>query len=91
MEVYIEAFPIQSAQPEDIRLEYSVDGEVTWIPIVAYGGPGAPTTDTNRDTVPAIPVVSGPVSVRVIDTNRTTGSPGLDGITIDQLWIRTAP
>jgi hypothetical protein len=35
--------------------------------------------------------VSGPLRVRVIDANRTTASSALDGISIDQLWIRTAP
>jgi hypothetical protein len=29
--------------------------------------------------------------VRVIDANRTTASPALDGVSIDQLWIRTTP
>jgi hypothetical protein len=89
LEVHIEAFANPSAQPEDIRVEYSVDGDATWTPIVNYAAP--PQTDPNRDATCAIPVVSGPLRVRVIDTNRTTGSPGLDGITVDQLWVRTAP
>jgi hypothetical protein len=37
------------------------------------------------------PPIAGPLRVRVIDANRTTASPALDGVAIDQLWIRTTP
>jgi len=88
LEVHSEAFLIPSSQPEAMRIEYSVDGDATWTQIDSYS---STTSDPNRDSWIWLPVVSGPLRVRVIDANRTTGSPGLDGISIDQLWIRTAP
>jgi hypothetical protein len=89
LEVHSEALVTPSAQPEDMRFEFSVDGDVTWTQFDSY--PGTSTSDPNYDQWIWLPVVSGPFRIRVIDANRTTGSSGLDGISIDQLWIRTAP
>jgi hypothetical protein len=89
LEVHNEAFVTPSAQPETIHVEYSVDGDITWTPIDTYSN--SSTSDLNRESWIWLPVVSGPLRVRVIDANRTTSSSGLDGISIDQLWIRTVP
>jgi hypothetical protein len=89
LEVHYEVFVTPSAQSETIRVEYSVDGDATWTPIDRFTT--SPISDPNYDFWIWLPVVSGPLRVRVIDANRTTASPGLDGISIDQLWIRTAP
>jgi hypothetical protein len=92
LEVHIEAFytpssPTSAAEP--VQIDYSVDGGATWEWLTVFVS--GPLVDNNADRTIGIPVVAGTMSVRVIDTNRTTSSPGLDGISIDQLWIRTAP
>jgi hypothetical protein len=38
-----------------------------------------------------MPVTSGTAILRVIDTDRTTGSSSLDALTIDQLFLRVNP
>jgi hypothetical protein len=86
--VHIEVFPTASAQPEEIRIEYSVDNDATWTPIYYFI---YPQSADDFDFEFGIPVLAGPLRVRVIDANRTTASPALDGVSIDQLWIRTTP
>jgi hypothetical protein len=48
------------------------------------------THDVNSDFLYGIPVTSGTVLIRVIDTDRTTGSSSLDALTVDQLFLRVS-
>jgi hypothetical protein len=94
LQAHIEAFYSPSTA-EKLRVDYSEDGGATWVPLVAAGGISGSfiqsTHDDNFDYVFGMPVTSGTVLLRVIDTDRSTSSPSLDTLTIDQLVLRVSP
>jgi hypothetical protein len=51
-----------------------------------------PLADDNVDRVAVLPgSLSGTVTIRVVDTDRTAGHQTLDTFSIDELWIRAVP
>ena len=92
LEAHIEAFYSPSSA-ENLRFDYSYNGGATWVPLASGGGGTGflPSQDNDSDYTFPIPVTSGTVVLRLIDTDRTTASPGLDSFSIDQLFLRIAP
>jgi hypothetical protein len=94
LQAHIEAFYSPSTA-EKLRVDYSYDGGTTWVPLVSAGGANGSyitsTHDENFDYLYGMPVTSGTVLIRVIDTDRTTGSSSLDALTVDQLFLRVSP
>ena len=91
LEIHLEAF-FAPATAERLRFDYSEDGGTTWAPLARTSPEGfILSNDNGNEVFSAIPVTSGTVLVRVIDTDRTTASPGLDTMRVDQLFLRAAP
>jgi hypothetical protein len=91
LEVNVEAL-FTPATAEKLRLDYSEDGGTTWSAFLATSPNGyIYSTDYDTDISIPIPVTSGTVLVRAIDTDRTAASPGFDTLQIDQLFLRISP
>jgi hypothetical protein len=84
-EFHVEAWCTASSDGDDFRLEYSTDG-IVWNPILT----GLPLSDGDADQVVALPPgLTGPVTIRVVDTDRTEGAQALDTVSVDEVWIRS--
>jgi hypothetical protein len=89
LELHVESYYSPSSA-EMLRFDYSDNGGATWVPLASAGGGSGfiLSSDNNSDYPFAFPVTSGTVLLRLIDTDRTTSSPGLDTLSIDQLFLR---
>jgi N-acetylneuraminic acid mutarotase len=86
-ELHVEGFRSNSTDGDTFRFEYSTDG-VNFTPVTL----ALPLSDDNIDRIATLPgSLTGAVTVRVVDTDRTAGHQTLDAVTIDELWIRVAP
>jgi N-acetylneuraminic acid mutarotase len=87
-EFHVEAWRTSSPDGDGFEFEYSTDG-VTWNPILVDVLPQA---DDDTDRVGTLPAgLTGPVTIRVVDTNRVAGAQALDTVSVDELWIRSIP
>jgi N-acetylneuraminic acid mutarotase len=86
-QLHVEGFESSSTDGDDFRFEYSTDG-TTFTPVTLT----LPLADDNVDRIAALPgSLTGTVTIRVVDTDRTAGHQTLDTVTIDELWIRAVP
>ena len=84
---HVEGFKGSSTDGDDFRFEYSTDG-TNFTPVTL----SLPLADDNIDRIATLPgTLSGTVTIRVVDTDRTAGHQTLDTVTIDELWIRAVP
>jgi N-acetylneuraminic acid mutarotase len=86
-ELHVEGFRSSSTDGDDFRFEYSTDG-VNFTPVTLT----FPLADDNVDRIATLPgSLTGAVTLRAVDTDRTAGHQTLDTVTIDELWIRAVP
>jgi hypothetical protein len=77
-----------SFDADDWRFEWSTNGGSTFTPITMTSLPL--DVDDGVPRVGDLPSnLSGPVTIRVVDTNRAAGSQGLDWVRIDSLLVRS--
>ncbi|MBY5162749.1 Ig-like domain-containing protein [Salsipaludibacter albus] len=74
-----------NGEGDDFGFELSRDGGNSWQRILTVASAGAPSLHTGA--MP--PATTGPILVRVVDTNRTAGNSGADTVSVDQLVVRT--
>jgi hypothetical protein len=88
VELHIEGYRTSSADGDAFAFEYATDG-ATWNPVAL---PDLPLADDDVDLAAALPgTLAGPVTIRVVDTNRDPGSQFLDSVSIDELFVRSYP
>jgi hypothetical protein len=86
-QLHVEGFKTISTDGDDFQFEYSTNG-TTFTPVTL----DLPLADDGIDRIAALPgTLSGNVTIRVVDTDRTAGHQSLDTVTIDELWIRSVP
>jgi N-acetylneuraminic acid mutarotase len=86
-ELHVEGFRSDSTDGDDFQFEYSTDG-TNFTPVTLT----LPLADDGTDRIATLPgSLSGTVTIRVVDTDRTAGHQTLDTVTIDELWIRAIP
>ena len=86
-ELHVEGFRSSSTDGDDFAFDWSTNGGSTFTSIVM---PSLPLADPDADLVVTLPgSVSGSVTIRVTDTNRTAGNQTLDTVTIDELFVRS--
>ena len=86
-ELHVEGFRSSSTDGDDFRFEYSTDG-INFTPVTLT----LPLADDNVDRLALLPGgLTGAVTIRVVDTDRTVGHQTFDTVTIDELWIRAVP
>jgi len=84
----VEGFRSVSTDGDDFRFEYSTDG-VTFTPVALAS---LPSSDDDTDLVGALPAdLTGTVTIRVVDTDRSAGNQTLDAVSIDELFVRAIP
>ena len=89
IELHVEGFRTNGSDGDGFVFEYSDDGGASWNPISL---PGLPTADNDIDLVGQLPpTLSGPITVRVVDTLQNPGGLFLDTVSIDDLYVRTIP
>ena len=87
-ELHVEGFRTDSLDGDDFQFEYSTDG-IVFTPIAMQS---LPLADDDSDLVGSMPAgVTGDVTIRVVDTDRTPGNKDLDMVSIDDLFVRVAP
>jgi hypothetical protein len=87
IELHVEGARTNSADGDSFRFEWSTDG-TTWTPVSM---PALPLVE-GGDVQGLLPAsLSGPVTIRVVDTNRNPGTQSLDTVSVDELWIRAVP
>ena len=85
VEFHVEGFRTSSADGDDFVFEYSTDGQ-SWnsIPLTALV-----LADDDIDLIAPLPAsLAGPVTFRVVDTDRTPGALALDTVSIDEVFVR---
>lgn len=88
IELHVEGFRSQSSDGDNFRFEWSTDG----VTFTATGLPDLPYADNDTDLTAVLPSnLSGPVTIRVVDTNRAAGGQFLDTVSVDELYVRTIP
>ena len=88
IELHVEAYHDESTDGDSFVLEYSTDGGTLWTPI----GLALPSVDEGLDRVADLPgTLSGPVLLRVVDTDQTAGNQTQDTIFIDEIFVRSVP
>jgi hypothetical protein len=81
-QLHVEGFKSSSTDGDDFRFEYSTDG-TNFAPVTLT----LPVADDGTDRIATLPgSLSGTVTVRVVDTDRTPTSDA-DTVTIDEIWI----
>ncbi|MCA9217763.1 MAG: hypothetical protein KDB27_32060, partial [Planctomycetales bacterium] len=82
---YLLASRTDNAEGDDFVFSYSTDNGGTWTDLA--------TVNSSTLTLYPVPLssVSGTVIVRVVDTDRTAGSSSTDTITVDQMYLSSAP
>jgi len=87
IEFHVEGFRTSSADGDDFIFEYWDGG--SW---VAVAMSSLPFADADTDLIGLLPsTISGPLLVRVVDTNRDPGNQDLDTVSIDELFVRSIP
>jgi len=87
-QLHVEGFKSNSTDGDDFQFEYSTDGGASFTPVTL----SLPLADDDTDRAAMLPgTLIGTVMIRVVDTDRTAGNQTLDTVTIDELWIRSAP
>ena len=88
VELHVEGNRTASSDGDNFRFEWSTDGTN----FTAASLPDLPTADNNSDVQALLPSnLSGPVTIRVVDTNHAAGGQFLDTVSIDELFVRTVP
>ena len=88
IELHVEGFRTQSSDGDDFRFEWSTDGTN----FTDAGLPSLPTSDNDTDVQAVLPSnLSGPITIRVVDTNHAAGGQSLDTVSIDELFVRSVP
>jgi hypothetical protein len=86
-QLHVEGFRSSSTDGDDFRFEYSTDG-TNFTPVTLT----LPLVDDGVDRIASLPgSLSGTVTIRVVDADRTAGHQTLDTVSIDELWIRAVP
>ena len=86
-ELHVEGAHLSSTDGDDFQFEYSTNG-TTFTPLVL----ALPLGDDNVDRIAVLPgSLSGTVTIRVVDTDRTAGHQALDTVDIDEIWVRSVP
>ena len=84
----MEGFRTASVDGDQFGFEWSTDG-VSWEPVRLVS---LPLADDNIDLVGELPgTLSGTVTIRVVDTDRTPGNRDLDTVGLDELFVRSVP
>mgnify|MGYP003693904377 CR=1 FL=1 len=79
-QLHVEGFKSSSTDGDDFRFEYSTDG-TNFAPVTLT----LPVADDGTDRIATLPgSLSGTVTIRVVDTDRTAGHQTLDTVTIDE-------
>ena len=87
-QLHVEGFRSSSTDGDDFRFEYSTDG-VSFTPVTLGS---VPLADDDIDLVGLLPAgLSGTVTIRVVDTDRTAGHTMQDSVSIDEVFVRSAP
>jgi hypothetical protein len=87
-QLHVEGFRSASTDGDNFEFGYSTDGGTSFTPVSLT----LPLFDDNIDRAATLPgSLSGSVLIRVVDTDHTAGHQTLDTVSIDELWIRTAP
>ena len=87
IELHVEGLRTSGTDGDNFQFEWSTGGAFT---PVAF--PNLPLSDNGSDLQGLLPnTLSGPVTIRVVDTVRTPGTQSLDTVTIDEIFIRTVP
>ena len=87
IELHVEGFRTSSADGDDFIFEYWDGGSWVAVPMSSL-----PLADADTDLLGLLPsTISGPLLVRVIDTNRDPGNQDLDTVSIDELFVRSIP
>lgn len=88
VELHVEGSRTNRGDGDGFRFEWSTDG-VSFTPAALSD---LPLADNGADLEAVLPAsVAGPVTIRVVDTNRAPGGQLIDTVSIDELWIRTVP
>jgi len=82
--VYANAWSGGSGDGDTFDFEYSLDGGSSFYPLFNVSSTGSGNTQSAG--LPG--TSSGPVVIRVVDTDRSTGATELDTVYVDQLYIR---
>ncbi len=87
-QLHVEGFRSTSTDGDDFRFEYSTDG----VNFTAVTLASLPLADNGIDLVGALPAgLTGTVTIRVVDTDRTAGNQAVDSVSLDEVFLRTAP
>jgi N-acetylneuraminic acid mutarotase len=86
-QLHVEGFRSSSTDGDSFRFDYSTDGSSFFsVPLTL------PLADDGVDRIATLPsTLSGIVTIRVVDTDRTAGHQTFDTVSIDELWIRVVP
>ncbi len=88
IELHVEGSRTSSSDGDNFRFEWSSDGAT----FTAVTMPDLPFSDNNSDVSGVLPsTLSGPITIRVVDTNHAAGGQFLDTVSIDEMWLRTVP
>jgi hypothetical protein len=86
-QLHVEGFRSNSADSDDFRIEFSIDGGTYF-----YALPlSLPLFDDDVDQIVTLGGTGSSVIVRIVDTNHAQGTQSLDTVSIDEIWIRVAP
>ena len=89
IEFHVEGFRSTSTDFDDIEFYWSDDGGSSWTGIQL---PDLPLSDDGIDLWVELPdVLTGSVSVRVVDSDRRGGHSSPDTVSLDELFFRTIP
>jgi N-acetylneuraminic acid mutarotase len=87
-QLHVEGFRSTSTDGDNFRFEYSTDG----VNFTAVTLASLPFADNGIDLVGALPAgLTGTVTIRVVDTDRTPGNQAVDSVSLDELFVRAAP
>lgn len=88
IDLHVEGFRTSSPDGDDFAFRYSANGG----PWTVISLTSLPLADGDTDLVAVLPTtLSGTVVIGIADTVRTTGTPALDTVSIDELFIRSVP
>jgi N-acetylneuraminic acid mutarotase len=87
-QLHVEGFRSTSTDGDNFRFEYSTDG----VNFTAITLASLPFADNGIDLVGTLPAgVTGAVTIRVVDTDRTPGNQAVDSVSLDEVFLRSAP
>lgn len=88
IELHVEGSRTNSTDGDTFRFSWSTNG-TNFFPLTTADLPLSDNDSEVQATLPA--TLSGTVTIRVIDSNRTPGTQFLDTVSTDEIWIRTVP